>query len=59
MTEVLCGLLLFGAGWLLGHSKRARAAPRGLTEQEQRAERAQREQWERLLSFSGRRNSDG
>ena len=55
MLEVLCGLLLFGAGYLFGSGKKTTAKPAELTAEQERAEKEYREQIDSLLKFNGRR----
>ena len=54
MLDVLCGVLLLAVGYLIGKRERIKPIAQQLTEEEIRAEKKAKEQWEQLLSFSGK-----
>lgn len=55
MAEVLCGVALLVAGYLLGLRERRKPSGAKMTEEEQREEEQLREQWDKVMNFSGRR----
>ena len=55
MLDVLCGVALLAIGYYLGTKSKPMLEKRELTEEEQRAEKRAKEQWEMLLNFSGKR----
>ena len=54
MFDVLCGVLLLCIGYLIGQRRRPSTAEPQLTEEELRAEKKSREQWELLMNFNGK-----
>lgn len=54
MIDVLCGLVIFGAGYFIGQRKKP-PAPVAMTEEQQKAEKEYRRQVDSLLNFAGRR----
>ena len=54
MLDVLCGVLLLGVGYYIGLKQRPKVETQPLTEEEKRAEIKAKEQWEKLLNFSGK-----
>ena len=55
MLDVLCGLLLFGAGFYAGRRKTVTVAPLELTEEQKKAEEDYQKQLELVRNFNGRR----
>ena len=54
MFDVLCGVLLLFIGYLIGRRSRPNTVEPQLTEEEVRAEKKAREQWEMLMNFNGK-----
>lgn len=54
MLDVLCGVALLMIGYYIGLKQRPKAEAAPLTEDEARAEKKAKEQWEMLLNFSGK-----
>ena len=55
MLDVLCGLLLFGFGYVMGRQKKETPKPKEPTEEQQKVEKEYRQQMDGLLRFQGRR----
>ena len=53
MLDVLCGVMLLGIGYYIGLKQRPKAEAQPMTFEEERAEKKAKEQWEKLLNFSG------
>ena len=54
MLDVLCGVLLLGIGYYIGLKQRPKAEAQPMTFEEEIAEKKAKEQWEKLLNFSGK-----
>lgn len=54
MLDVLCGVMLLGIGYYIGLKQRPKAEAQPMTFEEKRAEKKAKEQWEKLLNFSGK-----
>lgn len=54
MLDVLCGVMLLGIGYYIGLKQRPKAEAQPMTFEEERAEKKAKEQWEKLLNFSGK-----
>jgi hypothetical protein len=55
MLDVLCGVLLFGLGYVIGRQRKEQPKPNEPTEEQQKAEKEYRQQMDGLLRFQGRR----
>ena len=55
MLDVLCGLLLFGAGFFIGRRRAVTASPFELTDEQKEMEKEYQKQIEMVRNFNGRR----
>lgn len=55
MFDVLCGLLLFGAGFIVGRKRTVTAVPFEMSAEQKDAEKDYQKQLELVKNFNGRR----